>query len=143
MGRAYIEQVILQDFIKAVQSVEDRELRHVLKRLCDLYALSTMEQNIGSFRNIEIIKSNKAKAIRMLVGDLCKEIRHHAVSLVDSFDIPDFLIDAPIGLSNIWDNNYVNNILEYVQGTRKSLIPSEKSPVSPDSELEERKISKY
>lgn len=109
LGRAYIEQFTLEEFVKTVDRHEnDREIHHVLKMLCDLYALSVMQDNIGDF--LDLIKRNKAKAIGALVEQLCEDVREHAVSLVDAFEIPDYVLDAPIGLSK---SNYQESILEY------------------------------
>lgn len=109
LGRAYIEQFTLEEFVKTVEQHEnDPEIHSILKMTCDLYALSCMKNNIGDF--LDLIKRNKAKAIGTLVEQLCEDMREHAVSLVDAFEIPDFVLDAPIGLSK---GNYVDNILDY------------------------------
>jgi acyl-CoA oxidase len=109
LGRAYIEQFTLEQFVKVVdQQQDDPEIRNVLKLACDLYALNIMKNNIGDF--LDVIKRNKAKAINTLVEQLCEQMREHAVSMVDAFELPDFVIDAPIGLSN---GNYIDNILDY------------------------------
>lgn len=111
LARAYIEQVILQQFIANVAECKDRELQNVLKTLCDLYALFIIQNNIGVFRNFELIKKNKAKAIKQLVNGLCGEVRVHSVSLVNAFGIPDHIMSAPIGLSN---GSYVANTERYL-----------------------------
>jgi acyl-CoA oxidase len=110
LGRAYVEQLTFEEFLKVVEAQHDREIKSVLKLLLDLFALNCIQRDIGNF--MELIKKNKARAIGTLVQGLCQQVRHHAVSLVDAFEIPDFIIDAPIGLSKGY---YVNHILDYAK----------------------------
>ncbi|KAF0975399.1 hypothetical protein FDP41_005393 [Naegleria fowleri] len=109
LGRAYVEQVALQDFINEIEQVTDPELKHILKLCADLFALHTMVKNIGDF--LDLIKRNKFSAIQNMVEWLCEELRVHAVSLVDSFGVPDFLLDAPIAKRDC--GNYVAHTVEY------------------------------
>lgn len=109
LARAYVEQFCLEEFYSVIEQTTNRDLQHVLKLLCELYALNIMNDNIGDF--LDLIKKNKAKAIEQLRDELCDEIREHAVSLCDAFDIPDFSIDAPIGISK---GHYVDNTLAFV-----------------------------
>ncbi|EFC39889.1 peroxisomal acyl-CoA oxidase [Naegleria gruberi] len=94
LGRAYVEQVALHDYLHGIEQVQDPELKPILKMMGDLYALDIISKNVGDF--IDLIKKNKLSAIHDMVEWLCEELRVHAVSLVDSFGFPDFLLDAPI-----------------------------------------------
>ncbi len=98
LANAYVEHVILKQFINTVNAVEDKKLKTVLKRLCDLYALSTMEEHKGWYLESEYMHPNKSKAIRRVVTRLCKEVRNDAGLLVDAFDIPKQCLAAPIVL---------------------------------------------
>ena len=109
LGRAYVEQVALQDFLSEIENVTDSELKRILKLMADLFALDTMSKNIGEF--LDLIKKNKFSAIQNMIEWLCDELRVHAVSLVDAFGFPDFLLDAPIGKRD--HGNYVHHILDY------------------------------
>ena len=90
----------LEQFGAAVASCSDPELAAVLKTLCDLFALSRIEDDRGWFLESRYIEGNKAKAIRKLVNRLCTEVRDQAVPLVDAFAIPDECLGAPIALSD-------------------------------------------
>mmetsp|Transcript_17649 Transcript_17649/g.28987 ORF Transcript_17649/g.28987 Transcript_17649/m.28987 type:complete len:690 (-) Transcript_17649:576-2645(-) len=98
MAKAHIEQLVLEQFIQQVTAAP-ADIRPLLKLMCDLYALSRIEADIGEFRNHEYIKTGKAKAIRTLVDALCKELREHCLVLVDAFNIPDYVMQAPLGCS--------------------------------------------
>ncbi|KAL9655566.1 hypothetical protein ABK040_002233 [Willaertia magna] len=110
LGRAYVEQVALQEsLIEIERGNHDPEIKSILKLCTDLFALDCMQKNIGDF--LDLIKKNKYAAIQQMVELLCEELRVHAVSLVDSFGVPDFILDAPIAKRD--HGNYISHILDY------------------------------
>jgi len=96
LAHAEAERVVLDRFVDAVDRVEDDELRTTLDRLRQLFALSRIEENLDWFLEAGYVESNKAKAIRGTVNDLCDEVRPHAEALVNAFGIPDSCLAAPI-----------------------------------------------
>lgn len=100
LAESHIESVILERFIESVNNCKDRNARAVLKLLCDLYALDRIWKDIGSYRNVDYVAPNKAKAILRLTEYLSFEVRSVARELVDAFGIPDFVLRAPIGMQS-------------------------------------------
>ncbi len=96
LAEAYIETLVLEQFIKVYKNIEDPKLKTVLKRLCDLYALSTIEKHKGWYLESEYMQAPKSKAIRRLVTKLCRVVREDASLLVEAFDIPKNCLAAPI-----------------------------------------------
>ncbi|HEY0977756.1 MAG TPA: acyl-CoA dehydrogenase [Flavobacteriales bacterium] len=96
MAQAYIERVVLERFEEGVRAVKDPGCQAVLRKLCDLYALSRLEADSAWFQEQGYLEGVKAKAIRKQVDQLCWEIRQDAVPLVEAFGIPDELLAAPI-----------------------------------------------
>ncbi len=96
VGHAYIERVIVEQFIKQVENTKDANCKTVLKKLCDLFALSQIEKNKGWYLEHDYMTGTKTKAIRRLVNQLCWEVRQDAVPLVEAFKIPDRCLAAPI-----------------------------------------------
>ncbi|WOG97365.1 hypothetical protein DCAR_0416705 [Daucus carota subsp. sativus] len=97
LAESHIESVILETFIKAVKNCPDPSSRAALKLVCDLYAMDRIWNDIGTYRNVDYVAPNKAKAIHKLTEYLSFQVRNVARELVDAFDIPDFVIRAPIG----------------------------------------------
>jgi acyl-CoA oxidase len=95
VGLAYIERIVLEQFLAAVSATADDKCKSVLKKLCDLFALSQIETNKGWYLENGYMEGVKSKAIRKMVDRLCSEIRQEAVPLVDAFKIPDQCL-API-----------------------------------------------
>lgn len=96
VGHAYIERIVLEQFIEQVGRTEDANCKVALKKLCDLFALSQIEKNKGWYLEHDYMTGTKTKAIRRLVNQLCWEVRQDAVPLVEAFKIPDSCLSAPI-----------------------------------------------
>ena len=99
VGLAYIERVILERFLIEVENTKDAGCKAVLKKLCDLYALSQIDENKGWYLEQGYMEGVKTKAIRKLVNQLCWEVRQEAVPLVNAFGIPDSCLSAPIAVA--------------------------------------------
>ncbi len=96
LANAYVERIVIEQFIKAVNDCEDPAVKAALKKLCDLYALSTIEKHKGWYLEQEYMQPVKTKAIRRLVNQLCQSVRNDANAFVDAFGIPTSCLSAPI-----------------------------------------------
>lgn len=95
---AYIERIILEQFIEQVNRTDDEGCRNILRKLCQLFALNQIDINKGWYLENGYMEGVKTKAIRKVLNQLCWDIRQEAVPLVDAFNIPDQLLAAPIAL---------------------------------------------
>ncbi|MEX1309464.1 MAG: acyl-CoA dehydrogenase [Candidatus Sulfomarinibacteraceae bacterium] len=99
LANAHVDRVLVEQFVSASEKADD-SLMTTLDALCDLFALSTFEENRCWFLEEGYIAPVKGKAIRKEVTQLCKEVRAQAVHLVDAFGIPESCLAAPIALSD-------------------------------------------
>lgn len=99
VGKSYTERVILEDFINALGKVKDGKAKQSLTQLCQLFALSTIEEHKGWYLEQDYMKGIKTKAIRRMVDELNGKVRLEALELVNAFDIPDKCLSAPIAFS--------------------------------------------
>jgi len=99
VGFAYIERIILEQFILQVENTKDAGCKAVLKKLCDLFALSLLDENKGWYLEQGYMEGVKTKAIRKLMNQLCWDVRQEAVPLVNAFAIPDSCLSAPIAIA--------------------------------------------
>lgn len=98
VGFAYVERLILEEFLAGIETIEDEQCKASLQKLSALFALSQIEKNKGWYLEHGYMDGTKTKAIRKQVNQLCWEVRQDAVSLVDAFQIPDSCLAAPIAL---------------------------------------------
>jgi acyl-CoA oxidase len=97
-ARAWVDTMLLEAFVHAIDACEDKSLKTVLNLVCDLFALQTIEASKGFFQEHGRLSSPRTKAVTREVNRLCNEVRGHAGALVDAFGIPDKVLAAPIGL---------------------------------------------
>jgi len=96
VGLAYVERIVLEQFILQIAQTKDAGCKAILKKLCDLFALSQIEKNKGWYLESGYMDGVKTKAIRKLMNQLCWDVRQEAVPLVNAFNIPDACLAAPI-----------------------------------------------
>ena len=99
-ARAHVDTVLLEAFDRAIESCQDDGLKATLGRVCDLFALHTIEADRGFYQEHGRLTGPRCKAITREVNRLCNEVRAQAAALVDAFGIPDEILGAPIGLAN-------------------------------------------
>jgi acyl-CoA oxidase len=96
LAKAYIERLVLRNFDSRINELEDGDEKNALSKMCDLYALSVMEEQKGWYLESDYMDGSKTKAIRRMVTKLCADIRPDALAYVDAFGIPDDLLGAEI-----------------------------------------------
>jgi acyl-CoA oxidase len=97
-ARAWVDTLLLEAFIRAIDACEDESVKASLNLVCDLFALHTVEEEKGFFQEHGRLASPRTKAVTREVNRLCNEVRRQAGALVDAFGIPDEMLAAPIGL---------------------------------------------
>jgi acyl-CoA oxidase len=101
VGFAYVERIVLEKFVEQVEQTKDVGCKEILKKLCQLFALSQLDKNKGWYLENGYMEGVKTKAIRKALNQLCWEIRQEAVPLTDAFRIPDSCLAAPIAVSQV------------------------------------------
>jgi acyl-CoA oxidase len=93
---AHIDRITLEAFVAGVDRATDPAAKALLDRLCDLYALTTIEADRGWFMEHGRLTPARSKAVTAVINDLLKELRPHMVTLVEAFAIPDEWLNAAI-----------------------------------------------
>lgn len=87
LGRAFSERAVLDSFILAETKLAAGSMKDILGLLRTIYALITLEEDI-SFLRYGYLSPQQSQMGRKEIAKLCNELRPHALSLVDSFGIP-------------------------------------------------------
>jgi acyl-CoA oxidase len=95
-GRVHTERVVLQAFADAVERCADPEVQRLLDRVCTLFALHTVNEDLAWFLAHGRLAAGRGKAVNGAVNKLCAELRPHARTLVDAFAVPERFLDAAI-----------------------------------------------
>src|ERR1700754_1603851 len=88
-ARAHIERIVLEAFVAGIDSCEDEEAREVLNLVCDLYALSVIEDDKAWDVEHRYLSTERAKAVTRGINDRCRLLRPYAELMVDGFGIPE------------------------------------------------------
>jgi len=108
-AHAHVDGQLLEAFTNAVDRCDDDDLTTLLDTLCDLYALSTIEEHRGWYQEHGRLNAARSKAVVAAVNDLCRQLRPHALAFVDAFAIPDEAIAAPIALGDEAERQAIKN----------------------------------
>ena len=95
-ARAHVERLVLEAFVEKLEAMEEGPNRVALNLLCDLYALSAIENDRAWFLEHGRLSNARAKAVTAMVNDLCMKVRPICAELVDAFDVPPEMLRAEI-----------------------------------------------
>jgi acyl-CoA oxidase len=95
-AQTHIDRVVLEAFVAGIERTTDPAAKALLNRVCDLYALSTIEADRGWFLEHGRLTPTRAKALTGAVNQLLAELRPHMRTLVDAFAIPDAWLNCAI-----------------------------------------------
>ncbi|HEY6932380.1 MAG TPA: acyl-CoA dehydrogenase [Marmoricola sp.] len=87
-ARAHVERLVLEAFIAKVAAMPDDDNKIALGHLCDLYALTAIEDDRGWWMEHGRLSSQRSKEITRTIGQLCRKVRPVAQDLVDAFGVP-------------------------------------------------------
>ena len=88
-AQAHIDRVVLEAFVAGIASCEDDEAHKVLGLVCDLYALSVIEDDKAWYVEHRFLSTERAKAVTRAINDRCRLLRPYAQIMVDGFGIPE------------------------------------------------------
>jgi acyl-CoA oxidase len=94
-ARAHMERLVLEAFVEKAAALPEGDLKVALNLLCDLHALSGIEQDRAWFMEHGRLSSQRSKAISREVAALCRKIRPLAGDLVDALAVPVEMLRAP------------------------------------------------
>ena len=84
-AKSHAELLQWESFTEALERIEDPDTRTVMTWMRDLFALSTLEKDLGWFIEYGRISQQRARTLRQYTSRLAARLRPHAQDLVDSF----------------------------------------------------------
>ena len=122
LNEAHCTYMFLRAFIARIQDLQDSSILKALTPLCQLYALSNIEDKLGDFIVDGLISPNQAALVSRGVKHLLHIIRTNVVALVDAFDFSDYYLNSSLGR---YDGNVYEDLFE-----RAKQCPLNKKEVS-------------
>jgi len=93
---AHVDRLLMEAFVAAVEDCADPAARTLLERLCDLFALSTIEAERAWYIEHGRLSASRTKQLAGELNRLCAELRPHAVELADGFGVPETAFAIPL-----------------------------------------------
>ena len=93
VSRAHCEYTLVGSFRLAVEALPPTPLREALATLCRLFALRTMQAQLGDFLQMRILSPEGAGALRAQARELLSQVRPHAAALVEGWDFSDHALN--------------------------------------------------
>jgi acyl-CoA oxidase len=106
LGLAFCDRFILTEFLATIDKTPAGPTKEVLRLLCAVWAIDRIRAEIGFYLMHKYFSPRRARAIDEELQKLVRELRPHAVKLVDAFGFPESMIMAPIAGDYIGANRY-------------------------------------
>ncbi|ETN40917.1 uncharacterized protein HMPREF1541_05197 [Cyphellophora europaea CBS 101466] len=131
LSRAYSQSILIENFFDATRKSDlRREDAEVLKALFRLFSFYTIDAEAREFQTSSGVRPEVLDTLPDRILSLMEQIRPHAVRLVDSFALPDFLLDSAMG-------RYDGRVYEDLFYRAHVINPLNKLTVNPDYRSEE------
>ena len=88
-AQTHVDRIVMEAFVAGIERATDAGARALLERVCDLYALTTIEDDRAWFLEHGRLTATRSKALTATVNALLEDLRPHMVTLVDAFAIPE------------------------------------------------------
>jgi len=116
-SRTHCYHYMVESFVQAIKQTSDQDIKSVLTKCCLLFDLKFLEERGTRLLEIGYLNGSQMGTLRKAIKILCKEVRRDAVTLVDALNVPDLVVNAPLGRK---DGNIYEAYLKALQGSRGS-----------------------
>ncbi len=93
-GRVHIDRIVLEAFTAGIARCENEEAQELLRDVCSLYALTTIEEDLAWFMGHNRLADTRAKMVTSLVNELLVKLRPHTLTLIEGFGVPEESLGA-------------------------------------------------
>ncbi len=93
-GRVHIDRIVLEAFTAGIARCENEEAQELLRDVCSLYALTTIEEDLAWFMGHNRLADTRAKTVTSLVNELLVKLRPHTLTLIEGFGVPEKSLGA-------------------------------------------------
>lgn len=112
VSRSFVELHLVLNFASQVINCIDHSVRVNIVHFFNLFAIEILHNHLGYLVTEDIITISTGKELRSLRSKLIENFtRDDILDIVNGFMIPDFLLRASIGKS---DMNYITNLVDLV-----------------------------
>jgi acyl-CoA oxidase len=101
-ARVHMDRVVLEAFVQGIEDCADPVAKDRLSRLCDLFALRSIEEDSAWFQQHNRLSATRSKAVTAAVNELCRSLRPDAVALVEGMGVPEEWLNSAMLKEGHW-----------------------------------------
>ncbi|EPQ32450.1 uncharacterized protein PFL1_00646 [Pseudozyma flocculosa PF-1] len=145
-SRAHSQYLIVRNFGMAIYKDEKLNskpaLRQIVQKIFLLFACHTMEQEGADFLASGYIDGAQFHLLGSKVQEIMAELRPNAIALVDSFAVPDYLLNSSLGRSdgNVYEALFDFAIREPLNSAKWNVDINDMQTTDFDSDLPRSKL---
>ena len=98
--RSYSELFCLKSSARLIDVLRDESTKVMLEKFLVLYALSSIEADIGIYRENDYVTSEGYDLIKNEILSLCADLSKEFISIMDVITPPDSILQSPLGASD-------------------------------------------
>lgn len=117
-ARAHIDLLLLSAYNEALEEIQDEQTRAVVRRLRDLYALTTIQDQLAWYLMHGLLSHGRARTLGDYINRLLAKVRPHALPLIEAFGYTQEHWRAPISSGD--EERRQNEAKEYYRRRRAS-----------------------
>lgn len=138
LSKLHCHHYLLETIIETASKITLPEILYVLARVVRLYFLTYLLENYSrEFVNYQVLCSKLSLVVsNKLIAESCLQVREQSITLTDSFQIPDVLLNSAIGG---YDGNWYETYFKVVKSQND--ITKTKAPYSLDLEAMLNRLS--
>ncbi|RHY34186.1 hypothetical protein DYB32_001076 [Aphanomyces invadans] len=99
---SYVERMSFEATLESLQDSRNVELRPTLTKLALLYGVTCVQRDLGWYVCNNVVATDIGNEVDNVIKDLCSSneggLGDDALHLIHAFDIPDYVMGAPIAL---------------------------------------------
>ncbi|XP_063611858.1 peroxisomal acyl-coenzyme A oxidase 1-like [Penaeus indicus] len=97
-AQVHTRYYVCEQYVQTIENLKLSDgLRAVLRNLCRLYVVNHIIVHQGDFLRCGALSASDMNALEEEMSDLLAALRPQAVSIVDAFDLDDFILDSVLG----------------------------------------------
>merc|ERR1719249_135757 len=110
-AKSYADRIICEAFKETLAGQcgpVDPSLVPVLNKVLHLHLLSTLEKDLPTFLSAGLLNASQADSVLNINRRLCAELAPHSLALIESFGLPEEMLQSPIASDWVGYNAYDN-----------------------------------
>lgn len=93
---AHMERIVLEAFIEGISNTEDGPARDLLIKLCDFYALASIEKHAVWYLERSVIDGGRSREVSATIEELCEELVDDLPDILDGLGVNDAVLNSAL-----------------------------------------------